>query len=347
MFAVTHDSRPHSYQSSYPQVQCLRATDASGLTHQITDSSSHSFYGACSRWQIELRILSIGSELIGPPEKLPDCHADHARSHRFVNELLQPLEHRFQAWTVRHFQRLAGEPVKGLSHGSACQFAFPSSSAPLQLADEMEVTQLHDPALACSQPDNPPNVVGRRGTDASVYPDGNRPECVRPALYILPAWQKHRIEENRSILTARFHGHQIQDPMVSLKPEVQSVENQDQRPCRQSQSARSGHQPPQGLTTTVPQRLRRKAGARRETLQCSPLHQDCFQKPRPISPALAASSFLADPPCPLALRTLTTSRPKAMDFGSATRRFRVRRIHARELATDSYLKYAKSRANYV
>jgi hypothetical protein len=157
---------------------------------------------------------------------------------------------------------------------------------------------------------------------------------VRPALYILSPWQKHRIEEERSILTARFDGHQVQDPMVSLKPKVQSVENQDQRPCWQAQSARSGHELPQGLTTTVPQRLTCKASARCQTFQSSPLHQYCFQKPGRSSPRLASSFLSADAPCTLATAALATSRTEAIDFRSATWRFRVRRIHARELDTD-------------
>jgi hypothetical protein len=224
---------------------------------------------------------------------------------------------------------------------------FASSSAPLQLADEMKMAQLHDPALAPGNPDDPPNVVGDRRADPSLYPGGNCRECARPAPHVLPAWEKHRIQEDRSILTARFDGHQIQDPVLSLKPEVQSVEKQNQRPCRQAQSARSRYEVAQRLTTTVSQRLTCKTSARGESFQSSPLHQDCFQKPGRTSPTLAASLLLANPPRTLALRALTTSRPKTVDFGSATGRVRVRGIHARELSPDWHSNYGKSQANYV
>jgi hypothetical protein len=76
-----------------------------------------------------------------------------------------------------------------------------------------------------------------------------------------------------------------------------------------------------------------QASARRQTLQRSSLHQNRFQQTRCISPTLAASFLCADAPRPLATLALTTSRTKAMDFRFATRRFRVQRIHARELAT--------------
>jgi hypothetical protein len=333
MLSVAHNRWTHPDQSSCPQLQCSRAADASGLAHQITDSSSHSFYAACSRWQIKLRIFAIGSELIGSSEKLPDYHAHNARAHWVSHELLQPLEHRFQAWTVRQLQRLASKPVEGLSHGPAYQFAFSSSSAPLQLTDEMKMTQLHDPALSRSQPDDPPNVVGDRGTDVPAYPGGNRSECLRPTPHILPAGKKQRVEERCSILMAWFDTHQVQDPMLSSKPKVQSVENQDQRPCWQPQSTRLGNEALEGLMKTITQCSRREVASRGEGLQRPPSNQHCSQNSRGRSPALAAPFFLADTPRTLAMVALSTSRSKAMNFGSATTRFRVRRIHARELAT--------------
>jgi hypothetical protein len=346
MFTVTHDSRTHSYQSSCPELQCLRATDTSRLTHQIADSSSHSFYAACSRWQIKLRIFPVRSKLIGPSQKLPDRHAHHARPHWFLNELLQPVENRFQAWTVRHFQRLAGEPVKNLSHRSAHQFAFASSSASLQLADEMELTQLYDPALLRSQSNDPPNVVGNRSADTSGYPSGNRHEYLRPALYVLPARQKYRIEENRSILTARLYCHQIQHPMLSSKPKIQSIENQNQRPCWKTQNTSLGDEVLYSAMKTITQRSSRKVASRSERFQSPSSKQHRSQKLGRRSPTLATAFFLADSPRTLATAALPTSGTESIDFYSATWRFRVRRIHARELATPSRSKYGKSQANY-
>jgi hypothetical protein len=49
-----------------------------------------------------------------------------------------------------------------------------------------------------------------------------------------------------------------------------------------------------------------------------------------------------DTPRALATAALRTSRTETMDFRSATGRFRVRGIHARELSTDQRLKYGKS-----
>jgi hypothetical protein len=80
--------------------------------------------------------------------------------------------------------------------------------------------------------------------------------------------------------------------------------------------------------------LRRKGNARRQTLHRSSLHQNGLQHTGRISPTLAASFLWADAPRPLAATALTTSRTEAMDFCSATWRFRVQTIHARQWATD-------------
>lgn len=334
MFTVTHDSRTHSYQSSCPQLQCLRAADASSLAHQITNSSVHGFHAARSSGQIQFWIFSIGSEMVDPPQKLPNDHAYNPQCCGLALEMPQLFDHGFQTRTIGEIESLSGKLVESFAQGSASQSAISSASAALQSTDEMEMAELNDPALTPAKPDNSRNLVGDRGLDASAYVSGDRCDCLRPAPQVLPPRQEQRIEEDSSTLLARLDRHQIQDPVFSSKAEVKSVQDQNQRPCRQAQSARSGNKPPQSLTTTVPHCLMRKTSARHQALQGSSLPQDCFQKPGRISPTLAASFLSADAPRPLAMAALTTSRTKAMDFRSATRRFRVQRIHARELATD-------------
>jgi hypothetical protein len=334
MFTVTHDSRTHSDQSSSPKVECFRTAHASSLPHQITNSSVHRFYAARSSRQIQLWKFSIGPEMVDAPEKLSNNHAHDAQSCCLPNQMSEFFEHGLEPGTIGQLQSLADMLVKRFSQGSALQSAIASASAVLQSADEMKMAELHDPALGCAEPDNSRNLVGDRGPDASVYLSGDRRECLRPAPQVLPPGQEQRIEEEGSILVAQLDRHQIQDPIFSSKAEVKSVQDQNQRSCGQAQNARSEHKPPQGLTPTVSHRLLRKANARRQTLQGSSLHQNGFQQTGRISPTLAASFLCADAPRPLATAALTTSRTKAMDFRSATRRFRVQRIHARQLATD-------------
>jgi len=334
MFTITHDSRTHSYQSSCPKLQCLRRANISSLTHQITNSAAHSFYASRSRRQIQFWILPVGSELVDPPEKFPNDHAYDAQSCCLAHKVPQLSEHGFQLGTVGELQSLASKLVERFPQGSSSQPAISSASAILQAADEMKVAELHDPALSAADPDNSRNLVGDRGADAAAYVSRDCRDRLRPATQVLPPWEQQRIEEDCSILTTRLDCHQIQHPIFSSKPEVNSVHHQNQRACRQAQNARAGHKPPQRLTTTVTRRLICKASARRQTLHGSCLHQNGFQKPRRVSPTLAPSFLSANAPGVLATAALPTSRTEPVDFRSATRRFRVRRIHARELATD-------------
>jgi len=334
MFTVTHDSWTHSNQSSCPKLERFRAANASSLAHQIANSSSHSFYAARSRGQIELGAFSIGSEMVDPPQKLPNDHADNAQVFGLANQIPELFEHGVQMGTVGEFESLAGQLIERFAQGPANQPAVSSPAAVLQSADEMEMAELNDPALARTEPDDSGNLVGDRGPDTSVDISGDRGNDLRPAPQVLPAWQEHRIEEDRSIVVTRLDRHQIQDPVFSSKTKINSVQEQDQRPCRQAQRPRLGQKPPQGLTTTVPHRLSTQTSARCQTLQGSPLPQDRFQKCGRSSPTFASAFLSAHAPCTFAATALTTSRAKPMDFGLATGRFRVRRIHARELPID-------------
>jgi hypothetical protein len=272
--------------------------------------------------------------MVDPPEKLSNDHAHDAQAFCLPNKMPEFFEHGLQPGAIGQLESLADMLVKRFAQGSAMQSAIASAAALLQSADEMKMAELNDPALARAESDNPGDLVGDRGPDASVYGGGNGCEYLRPALQVLPSRQEHRIEKDGSILPARLDRHHIQNPIFSSKAEIKPIQKQNQGACWQAQNPSSQHKPPHGLTPTVSHGLLRKASARRQTLQRSSLHQNSFQQTGRISPTLATSFLCADAPRPLAMAALTTSGTKAMDFCSATGRFRVQRIHARELATD-------------
>jgi hypothetical protein len=347
MLSIAHYTWTRPDQSGRPQRQCLRTTNASSLAHQITNSPVHSFYAAGCSWQIQFWIFSIGSEMVDPSEKLPNDHAHYAQSCCLANKVSQFFEHGLQPGAIGQLQSLPDLLVKRFAQRSACQVAIASASAVLQSADEMKMAELYDPAVARAEPDNSGNLVGDRGPDASVYVGGDRRECLRPALHVLSARQENRIEEDGSILMARLDRHQIQDPIFSSKAEVKSVQDQNQGASWQAQTPRSRYKLAQRPAKTPTQCLMGKTIALGESFQCASVQQDCLQSSRTRSPRLAAAPFLADSPRTLAVTALTTSRTEVTDFGSATRRFRVARMHARELDTDYVSKYPKTQANSV
>jgi hypothetical protein len=285
--------------------------------------------------------------MIDPPEKLPNDHAHDAQSCCLANKVPQFFEHGLQPGAIGQLQGLADMLVKRFAQGSACQVAIASASAVLQSADEMKMAELHDPALAGAEPDNSGNLVGDRGPDASVNVGGDRRECLRPALHVLSACQQNRIEEDGSILMARLDRHHIQHPVLFSKAKVQSVQDQNQRSSWQAYTPRSRYELAQRPAKTPTQTLTGKAVTWSESFQCASVQQHCLQSSTTPSPTLAAAPFLANSPRPLALTALTTSRTEVIDFGFATRRFRVARMHARELDTDYVSKYLKTQANSV
>jgi hypothetical protein len=285
--------------------------------------------------------------MVDPPEKLPNDHTYDAQSCCLPNKAPQFFEHGLQPGAIGQLQSLADMLVKRFAQGSAYQVAIASASAVLQSADEMEMAKLYDPTVARAEPDNSGNLVGDRGPDASVNVGGDRRDCLRPALHVLSARQQNRIEENGSILMARLDRHHIQDPVLSSKAKVKSVQDQNQGSSWQAQTPRSRYELSQRSAKTPTQTLRGKAVAWGESFQCASVQQHCLQNSRTRSPRLAASPFLANSPRPLALTALTTSRTEVIDFGFATGRFRVPRMHARELHTDYGAKYRKTRNNSV
>ena len=285
--------------------------------------------------------------MVDPSEKLPNDHAHDTQSCCFSNKRFEFFEYGLQPGAIGKLQSLPDLLVKRFAQGSVCQVAIAPASAVLQSADEMEMAELYDPALGCAEPDNSRNLVGDRGPDASVNGGRDRCECVRPALHVLPARQEHRIQEKGSILMARLDRHQIQDPIFPSKAEIKSVQEQNQRSSWQAQNPRSRYEVSQASTKTPRQTLMSKSIAWRETFQRAAIQQYCFQNSRTRSSRLGAALFLADSPRSLALTALTSSRTEVINLGLTTRRFRVARMHARELDTDYRSKYPKTQVNSV
>lgn len=272
--------------------------------------------------------------MVDSPEKLVNNHAHDTQAFCLANAMVELTEHRSQSRTVGKLEGLTGQLVKSLAQSSSMQSAISSASTVLQSADEMKVAELNDPALSCAEFDNSGNLVGDRGPDAFVYRGRDRREGVSPTLHVLSAWLQHGIEEHGSILLARLECHHIQDPIFSAKSEIQSVQDQNQRSFGQAQTPRSRCELVQSSTKSPTQPLTGKSVAWSEGFQCATLHKHCVESSRTRSLILAAAPFLADSPRALALTALTTSQTEMINSGFATLRFRVPRMHARELHTD-------------
>jgi hypothetical protein len=261
--------------------------------------------------------------MVDASEKLSNDHAYDAQGFGLPNKLSEFFEHGLQAGALGEFESLADMLVKRFAQGSACQLAIASAAALLQSADEMEVAELHDPALVRAELDNPGNLVGDRGPDPSVNGGGNGCECLRPTLQVLSAWLEHRIEKDRSILMDWLDRHHIQHPIFPSKAEIKPIQEQNQRSSWQAQSPWSRYELSLGSTKTPTEALTSKPVGWGKTLQCASVQQRGLENSATHALRLAPSPFLANSPCTLALTALTTSRTEVINLGSATGRFRV------------------------
>jgi hypothetical protein len=262
--------------------------------------------------------------VIEASEKLSNNHVHDAQSCCFAKQVPQFFEHGLQPRAIGQLQSFADMLVKRFAQGSALQSAITLAPAVLQSADEMKMAELYDPALTRSELDNSRNLVGDRGPDPFLDGGGDGCECPRPALHVLSAWLKHRIEEDRLILMARLDRHHIQDLVFSSKTKVKSVQHQNQGSSRQMQTPRLRYELSQGPTEAPTQTLTGQAVAWSESLQGASVQQHCLQSSIMRALRFAAAPFLADCPRALALTALTTSRSEVINFGFATGRVRVR-----------------------
>lgn len=332
MLTITRDLWTLSDQSSRPHLQCVRTADASGLAHQITNNSPHRFHRPSGSGQLKMRVFAIGPELIGTSEKLPHHHAGAGSTARLTDRFFQTLKDPIELGTVGKLQCLTGKLVAKFTHGSAYDLSLSPSPVGLQLADEMKMAQLQDPAFVHGQRGDAPNLVGHQSLNALLRSDRNGVDGLRPTTDLLPTRKKQRVQEESVVLMTGFQRHQIQHPRTSVETKVKPVDQKDQWPCWHTQGARSRHELVHSPTKTVTQGLRSKPSTWSKTLQSSSLQQHCVQKSGRSTPTLAASFFSADAPRALAMAALTTPRAETINFDSTTGRFRVRRIHARELS---------------
>jgi hypothetical protein len=272
--------------------------------------------------------------MIDSPEKFSNDHAHDPQSFCLAKAILELSEHGSEPTAIGKLESLAGQLIEPLAQRSAMESVIASAAAVLQSADEMKMAELNDPALGCTELDNTGNLVGDRGPDAFVYGAGNCRECVRPTLHVLSAFAQHRIEEDSSILMTRLDRHHIQNPILSSKSKIKSIQDQNQRSFWQAQIPRTRCELSQSCTKSPTHPLRSQAIASSESFECASVHEHCMQSSSMHSLTFAASSFLADSPRTLALTALTTSGTEVINFCSATPRVRVPRMHARELHTD-------------
>ena len=244
----------HPDHRSGPKLKRLWAADTSGATHQISNDPSHRFHRSGRSGQLQVRVLAIGPKLMGASKKLPNHHAGTASAARLADQCFQTQKDPLQLGAIGKLQRLAGKLVAKFTHGSAYHFSLSRSPIALQLADEMKMAQLRDPASARGQGGGAPNLVGDQGLNAFACSDRNSADALQPVIDLFPTGKKQRIEENRTALMTRLQGHQIQHPRTTFEAKVKAVDQKNQWPWQLDYPG-AADRPAQELTKTVTEGL--------------------------------------------------------------------------------------------
>lgn len=274
-------------------------------------------------------------------KKLPDSHAHLARRQWLSNCEPQATEGSSKRRTVGKLQSLTGELIESFSDFPAGQGLFASTSSTLQLADEMEVTELQHPAILASQRLHAPEVVCHQGPNATLGLGCNSFKDLPPDHGVLPAREQEGVHKDSIILITGFKRHQIQHPREPSEAKPQPIDQQDQVSCGIISDSRAGQKAIQGLAEAVTEALGCKTTATCVASKRVFPNQDPVQQVFGIAAMWPASFLSTYPPRPSTTAALFAPGTKTVKFGPTTGRFRVQGIHARELSAYLGSKYAK------
>lgn len=281
----------------------------------------------------QLRVEAVRPVMVEVSEKLAYCHAHLACGQRLAYRDLQTPERSLKLESLRELQRLAGQLVQCLSDGPSSQGGLLPTAAPLQLADEVKMTELQDPAILASQRLHPAKVVGDQGSNSALDLGWKRLQDLAPALGILAATAQHGIQKHRIILGRGFERHQIQDPRLAAETKPQAVDQEDEGPAWIFAGTRVCEKLKQRLAKAIPDGLRRPAGMAAERAKSLVRQKDAVHDVRSDSETRPPSSFRPNPPGSPTAAALSPPQPVRIHSRTTTWRFRVYGFHARELST--------------
>jgi len=292
---------------------------------------SHSLdcVGGCR--ESEFRVDAVGSIMMDVSEKLAHRHAHLACGQWLAHSGLQASEGYLKERTIREFQRLASQMVQSLSDFPSSQGLLVAAAAPLKLTDEVEMTELEDPAVLAGERFHASKVVGYHSLDAAFGRGWDGLKDLLPDLNILAAIEKQGIQEHGVIFGAGFQCHQIQYPGEAAEAKPQAVDQEHQVSCRIVVAARLSDKVKQSFAKAVTEGLR--CGGSAQEHPKSPLGQeDSIQKVQTDSAMWATSSLLPNPPSSSTTAALPPPQTVRVNCRTTTGGFRMHGFHAYELS---------------
>lgn len=277
--------------------------------------------GGCR--QSQLGVDAAGSVMMDVSEKLAHRHAHLPCRQRLAHRGSQAPEGSLKERTVRELQRLASQLVQTLSDCPASQSGLFAAAAPLELADEVKMTELEDPAVVASERFHPSQVVADQSPNAAFGLGGDRPQDLAPELGTLATPEQQGIQKHRRVLGAGVERHQRPHAKAAAKTKPQPVDQEDEVPCGIFAGTRLREKLTQRVAKALADGLGRQGCSAQEHPQGLIGPKDSVQEVQPVSAMRAPASVLPNPPRSPAPAALPTPHPVRINSGPTTRGFRV------------------------
>lgn len=324
MLAVTRDLRSVTDERNGPLLQRTRGAEVAHTARQIPKQASHGLHCIRRGGEVQVRMQAVGPIAAPLSEKLADRHLQPPGGERLPEQALEPPHHAGEGRPLGDGQGLPHQLIGPLPHRHPADAGFAAAPAGLQAADQVEVAQLEHPALAASQPFDPPQIVAHEGLDPRRQGAGNRLEDPGPLADLLAPREQDRIQEDGPIVPTGLDGHEVEHPRLPLEAEPEPIGQEDEGPCGGGRLARRRRNAGEQAAEPGAEGLGRQVVASaREALQGLVLSQHAVEQPGIEPQAGAAPLAGAGPPRPLAGAALPAPRAKAVDRSLATGRFRM------------------------
>ena len=250
-FSIARDSRSQSDESCSPTKQGPGVGSAPGSPQEISNHAGHRFDGVGGGWKMELWMRLIGTVIGYRPEKVPQNGLKTQGDGFHPGDRGQTHQEMLKAYGVGSFEGFADQLVKLFADCSA--FELPPGSFPLglQLADEVEMTELENPPVLFGNFLHSIQIVDDKRPGPKPGFDGKRREHLLPTKSAFFAGEQHGVEKSGCFPGARLHGDQVKDPRSFVEMKAEAIGQQRQGTTRKLLGMRSRYEALERLAETV------------------------------------------------------------------------------------------------
>lgn len=252
---------------------------------------------------------------------------------RLMLKFVQVAEDLMKLFALGKFQGLTNQLINHFSNLWMPNSRFPMSSSRLELADQMKVTQLKNPAILSGQLFGAAKIVAHDGADAFPDVGRNRFDESHPTFQTFGAWKKQGIQKNGVMTLDWFESSQSKNPGLIPEREPCSIEQENKRTTRKFLSILSLNEFSQNFSKPMTQALRRKITSPTQIGERSLLPKDAVEHNETHPPRRSATLLDSNSPGSSTFCALSASWAKKINLCTTTCGYSGHIFHANRVAT--------------